>query len=474
MAQTTLSAKDAQFREFSLNGNMLKVIAKVCTPLALFQTFNHFFNILDTLMASHISAAAVSTVAYLAQIQLIISAIGQGLASGSSIKISEAYGAGDYVLVQKRLSTLIVICLCLALCTSLILPFTPQILQFLGTPETFITLGTTYFNITLIGTLLSFVNNVYIAIERARGNSKRILRLNMAVIITKISLTAIFIYGFQGGITMIAIATVIAQSVMFIFAIRNLTRKNDVFSFALHCVELSKEIVLPLLKISFPVMIERISFQFGKSVVNSMSTNYGELTVGALGISNNINGIATSSQSGLQDGGSAIISQNRGGNKKERTILAFKHLLIINMIVGFLFWVILNLLIESIGFVFASSTQGVNVEFQQMIVKIFRYDSFGGCLPLGVSSACMAFLFGYGYTKLTLIINFCRVFVYRIPVLWLLQNFTNLGSESVGIMMAISNIFVAIHGLITVFVVIRKMKKKEQIDSALRQNEGCF
>ena len=57
----------------------------------------------------------------------------------------------------------------------------------------------------------------------------------------------------------------------------------------------------------------------------------------------------------------------------------------------------------------------------------------------------MAFLFGYGYTKLTLIINFCRVFVYRIPVLWLLQNFTNLGSESVGIMMAISNIFVAFH-----------------------------
>ncbi|MDY6104404.1 MAG: hypothetical protein SPI28_07735 [Acetatifactor sp.] len=40
----------------------------------------------------------------------MISALGSGLAVGSTLKISEAYGAGDYRMVKQRLSTLISIC----------------------------------------------------------------------------------------------------------------------------------------------------------------------------------------------------------------------------------------------------------------------------------------------------------------------------------------------------------------------------
>lgn len=39
---------------------------------------------------------------------------------------------------------------------------------------------------------------------------------------------------------------------------------------------------------------------------------YGALTVGALGVSNNIGGLTTSWHSGMLDGASALISQNRG------------------------------------------------------------------------------------------------------------------------------------------------------------------
>lgn len=36
-----------------------------------------------------------------------------------------------------------------------------------------------------------------------------------------------------------------------------------------------------------------------------------------------------------------------------------------------------------------------------MIIKVFRYDSLGGCVPLGINAAVMALLFGFGKTKLT-------------------------------------------------------------------------
>lgn len=457
---TTLSEKDKKYREFALNANMWKVILHVCIPLAIFQFVNHIFNILDTMMASHISATAVSAVAYLSQLQSIIAAVGTGLAVGSSLKISQSYGAGDYDLVKKRLSTLIAICFGISVLVLLMIPFTPFFLKISGTPDEFINIGTKYFIITLLATVLSFFNNVYIAIERARGNSKRILYLNMFVIILKLSITGVFIYGLNADITMIAVATVIAQFFLFVMAIRNLCRGKDAFTFSFKSISFKERVVTPMLTISFPVIVEKVAFAMGKTVINSMSKNYGPVTVGALGISNNINGISTQMQNGFQDGGASIISQNLGAGKPERALDAFKKLLIFEIIIGLVCYIILNVFINQISFLFANSAQGFNYEFQQTIIKVFRYDSFGGCVPLGINCAIMALLFGFGKTKLSLVINFSRIFLFRIPILWALQNYSTLGSESVGIVMAASNILTAALSSIVAFFVIKQIKKE--------------
>lgn len=454
-----LSEKDKKFREFALNGNLWKVIFYVCIPLSAFQFFNHLFNILDTMMASHVSSTAVSAVAFLSQLQNMISAIGTGLAVGSSLKISEAYGAGDYTMVKKRLSTLISICGIISAIILCIIPFTSALLRLCKTPSEFIDIGATYFGITLFSTVLGFFNNVYIAIERARGNSKRILRLNMFVITLKLSITAFFIYILNADITMIAVASVIAQAFLFIMAIKNICMGNDAFTFNIRSVVFKKNVVAPMLNLSFPVIVEKVAFAMGKTTINSMSTGYGPTTVGALGISNNINGCVTQLQNGFQDGGASIISQNIGAGNKDRALGTFWRLVVIQAVIGLIGYALTNIFIEPITFLFANSKEGFNPEFQQTIIKIFRYDSFGGCVPLGINSAVMALLFGFGKTKLTLLCNFCRVFVFRIPILWALQNFTTLGSESVGIVMGASNILTAMLSCTVAFFVIKQIKK---------------
>lgn len=458
-----LSEKDRKFRDFSLTGNLWSVIFYVCAPLAFFQFINHFFSILDTMMASHVSAVAVSAVAYLSQLQSMIAAVGGGLAAGSTLKISEAYGAGDYEMVKKRLSTLLTICAGIALAVLLMIPFAPMLLRFFGTPEDFITVGARYFSIALFSTVLNFFNNVYIAIERSRGNSRRILKLNLFVVSLKLVITAVFIYGLNADITMIAVATVISQTFLFVMALRNLTAGDNAFTFSRGSIAFRKRVVGPMIQISFPVIVEKVAFSFGKTVVNSMSKNYGATTVGALGISNNINGVVTGVQNGFQDGGSSIISQNLGAGNTKRALGTFWRLLIVNAVIGAVGLVVLNLFLEPVTWLFANSAEGFNEEFQQLIMHVFRYEAIGGCIPLGINSACMALLFGFGKTKLTLVCNFSRVFLFRIPILWALQNFTTLGSESVGIVMAASNTLTAILSFTVAMLVIRNVKKKEKI-----------
>ncbi len=84
----------------------------------------------------------------------------------------------------------------------------------------------------------------------------------------------------------------------------------------------------------------------------------------------------------------------------------------------------------------------------------------------GAYAAVTALLYGYGYTKATMLLNIARLFVFRIPVLWFLQNMTSIGSVSVGIVMAVSNGSVGIIGIIVSIFVVRKIKKEIALEEA--------
>ena len=372
--QAQLSDKDKQFRDFSLHDNMWRVVLYVGFPLALYQSLTQLFKIFDSMMAAHISATAVSTVAYLSQINMMLSALGGGLAVGASIKISEAYGSGDFQLVKKRVSTLFAMCAILGLALLVILvPFTPQFLRLAKTPEEFIAGGTQYFILELFGMVISFFNNVYIAIERARGNSKRILNLNMVVIGLKLALTALFVYVLNYGINMISVATIISQTFLLAAACKNLNQKDNAFGFSLAAISLKPEVTRPMIALSIPVIVEKVAFSFGKVIVNSMSTIYTPLTVGALGISNNIGGFTTMPQNGFQEGGSAIISQNLGAGKRDRVLKSYLISLLYSFGIGGAMGLLLVIFGKQFLSLFTADPEVITAGLKRLTIMGFSY-----------------------------------------------------------------------------------------------------
>lgn len=449
-----LNKRDERYLNMSLNDNMWKVILYIGTPLAMYQMLSQIFAILDTMMAAHISKESVSAVAYLSQVNHILSAVGGGLAVGAGIKISHAFGQGDFDLVKKRVSSLYILCLSVGvLMLAGILPFTGQFLRLAGTPEGLIAVGTSYFIVQLLTMVITFLNNVYIAVERARGNAKLIFKLNLMVILTKLSLTAFFVYILNSGLVMIAVASLISQFVLLVIAVYNSLKGDSAFGFSLSSVSKERRVIGPMIQNSVPVIAEKALFAFGKTIVNAMCTLYGDLMVGAMGVSNNLGGFTTMPQNGYQEGCASIISQNFGARKYERVLKAFYVTMLINIFLGA---VISGFEIWQMDF-FASLFDSESLEFHEMIKLVYRYEALGA-VPLGINSAVMALLYGLGRTKLTLIVNIARVFVFRIPVFWFLQNFTSFGEASVGIVMMVSNISVTVMSSLVAFLVIRSYK----------------
>lgn len=454
-----VSKKDESFRQYALTGSPIKVILSTCMPLALYQALHGIFNILDTMMASHIGSDAVSAVAALNQITLMITALGGGLAVGGSIKISEAYGRGDYEAVRRRVATVYAMAVLVSTVVALVLiPFAEPFLRLLQTPEELITAGAGYFRIQTLTLVIQFFNTVYIAIARSRGHAKKILVLNVVVVVVKLSLSALFVYGLQCGVTMIAVATLIGQVLTLAYAVFTMVRDEGAFRFSVQNIRFKRDTAMPILNLSYPVSAEKMLFAAGKVVVNAMSGIYGDLTVGALGISNNIGGLTTNWHAGFSDGGAPLISQNRGAGKHKRNLQLYGWLLAINVGVGVVGLAVVSGILPWLAQIFAQSKNQFDQEFCDLIVDIHRWEMLG-YITLGINSATLALLLGYGYTKLTMLLNVARVFLFRIPVLWYLQNFTNVGAEAAGITMMVSNVCVGVAAVLVAIPVIAKIRR---------------
>lgn len=467
-----VSQKDEEYRQYALTAPPMRVLLTVCAPLALYQALQSIFKILDALMASHISSNAVSAVSCLSQITLMITAIGGGLAIGGSIKISEAYGKGEYDLVCRRTATLYAMAVLVSLgVAAALVPFAEPFLRLLNTPEELIATGAGYFRVEILCLVVNFFNTVYIAIERSRGHARKILMLNVGIISVKLGLSALFVYGMDGDVVMIAVATLASQLLLLAYALFSMARDEGAFRFSSRNIHMKRETVMPIVGLAYPVSAEKMLFAAGKVIVNSMSGMYGELTVGALGISNNIGGLTTGWHSGMMDGASALISQNRGAGQYRRTLRLYACLLVTDVAIGAVGLALVSVGLPWLAQIFAHSKNQFDPVFQEMIVSIHRWEMLG-YITLGINSATLALLLGYGYTKLTLALNVARVFIFRVPVLWALQRYTALGAEAVGLTMMISNICAGLSAIAVALPVVRRIRWKAKQEDEQSKPEG--
>lgn len=455
---------ESEFREKSLSSNVYLLIIQVGTPLAVFALFASLFSLLDTIMASHIGTVDVSTVAYMNQLRMILNSIGTGIGTGSMILINRAYGAGDKAKTNELTNTLVRLLLILSLIFLLMIPFVPAILRLIKTPEEFISEGSAYFRILITATVVNFVNLIYINVEKSRGRTGVILIANLSMMVIKLIFSALFVYVLDKGIAYIALSTLISYSTCAIYALPHLFDRNSIFCIRPSLVfHTKKGYSKSLLSLSFPVAVEDSTFSLGKVIVNSIASSYGAEMIGALGISNNVSGLAASFENGFSDASSSIVSQNYGAGKCRRAIKVYIANIIITFIASLFALGVLYAFSDKLIPIFATSRNGFNAGFMETIRRIFIYDSLS-CFGIAFNGAGMDFLLGLGKTKVTLVLNFLKIFVFRIPVLFILQMFISDGATALGIMMMISNCGVAIPTTLICIHVARNLIKEEKLN----------
>ena len=413
--------KELRRRDFILTGSPYRVIFSIALPLVFYSSLSQIFQFIDTLIAANMSANVVSTVSFISQIHSMLTAVASAI--------------GGAILL-------------------LVIPGAYPFLRFMRMPEDLLKDGVPYFILEMIGLLSSFINTIYLSIEKSRGNTKKIMAYNMCVLAIKTTMNIVLVYGLHGNMLVLPLATIAAQGFLTTVAMINLTSKKNPFQISIRACRFRRDFLEPLSALSVPVFLEKFVFSFGKVLVNSMCANYGSTVVGALGVSNRLGGLSTNPPSGFQEAESSIISQNLGANNTKRALGVFYRTFVINLILSCVIFTLTGIFKEEIINLFAKGDGA----FADEVRKIYGYERLDAIL-VSMNASVMGLLYGFGKTKISMVLNMVRLFVYRIPSLFIMMKL-DIGIEAVGIAMLISNSLTGLTSTIVAIVFVRKTLRK--------------
>ena len=462
-----VETKAEKRRRLILSGNLMKALTVIILPLAIYQLFNSSYTLLDQIICAQISTTAQNAVASISQIKNTISAFGGGLAAGGAVLVSRYYGSGDVKSARHASSNLFFMAILLSgiLCLFFI-PLAEPIMRLCQIAPQSIEIGVGYFRLQLLELALVTINSVFIGLEKAKGNSKNILILNMVVLVIKLGLTASFVLWWnQKDIIFVEISTIIAQSFLTIIALFILFGSRNILRLSLKMILPRKIYVLPILKLSIPIFLGKFVMSLGKVVVNGICGGYWNnvtdgLIVGTLGVSNNMCGMITSPTNSFEEGESTIVSQNLGNKNIRRAVKAFIYTIISVSVVSAIGYILMRFVfIDQLVKLFSSSDTKSDT-YIQMVKEIFVWDSLS--IPtLGVTAAVLGLLYGFGQTGLSTILNLSRI-GSRIIFLLVIHSINPELSPTLcaGLSMGISNTIILLVSIFFLVLFLLRVRKK--------------
>lgn len=462
MGESNISEKDRKRREFILNGKPLAVVVNISLPLILLGAFSYLSGIVDTVVVAKSDNNALSSVVMISQIKNLFTALGSGFATGGSIIVSRLIGRGEYDKAKRVANSVITVFLVGAVVlVGMFMPLSRGVLRLAGMTEEMAASGLGYFRIQIISIGVSMFNSVFLGLEKARGATMNIMFVNIMSMSLKMVFTIMFVTVLKMGTTMVAASTLFADLSVTAYAAVNLARKNYLFRYSAKNTEFGRDFVKTLCTLSIPVFLGKFVFSMGKVIVNKLAIGYGEDAPGALGVSNQISGSVTNITNCTEDSESSIESYNLSAGQYSRMIRIFFCTLALNLFISTIGVTILTVFKDNITLYFADG----DPRKAELIGRIFGYEKVG-IIALAVNAAVNGLIYGIGWTKISMICNLARLFVFRIPSMLIMINcFPDMGAESLGVAMLVSNVGIGLMSVVIGCVCLVKIKHHKAKDN---------
>ncbi|MEG1256045.1 MATE family efflux transporter [Clostridium sp.] len=444
-------------------GNEAKLIINFTLPLLIGSVFQQLYNTVDSIIVGRfLGTEALAAVGTSFPITFLLGSLIMGLTLGSTILISQYFGANEIDNVKNTIDTTYVFLFIASFFMTILgLALSSPILTLINVPQEIYTPSKTYLDIMFIGLICQFGYNSVSSILRGLGDSKTPVYFLILASIVNIVLDIVFIVSFNMGIAGAAWATIISQGLSFFLSIIYLNKKHDVFRVSIKTIKFHREIFIKTVKIGLPSGIQQMVFSLGSITMQSIVNGFGGATVAAYAAASKIDNFASMPIMNFGAAMSTFVGQNIGAKKLERIKNGLKSTLIMSTIISIIVYFLLRSFSPSLMNLFTTDPEVIT----EGVIYINTVSPFYAIV--GAMFITTGVLRGAGDSIFPMVVSILSLWLIRIPLAYFFSSF--LGTK--GIWMSISTAWT--FGMIATFIYYKsgRWKKKSIIDDTIEDLE---
>ena len=406
-------------------GSVSRQLIQFATPLFFSGLLQTVYNMVDMVVVGHfIGSAGLSAVSVGGEILMLLTFVAMGLCNAGQVIIAQYVGAGRRDLVARLIGTLFTFLMgCAVLMTVLCLGLRGQMLRWVNMPPEALDYGAAYVTTCSCGLIFIYGYNLVSAILRGMGDSRHPFLFIAIASVINLILDLVLIAVFHLGVFGAALATVIGQSVSFLWALFFLYRRREQFGFdfRLQSFRIDGEVFRPLIKLGIPMILQSAAISFSKLFVSSWINTYGVVASAVTGIGNKLNNVVSVFSQALSTAGGAMIAQNIGAEKYERVPRVNGTSLAYNALVAVALSAVTLLFPRVVFCLFTTEEAVLDMAMNYLPVVILLYAS---CV---LRPPMTALINGSGNSKLNLAVALLDGIVMRIGFAYFLGQVCGLG-----------------------------------------------
>ncbi|MBK9388980.1 MAG: MATE family efflux transporter [Bacteroidetes bacterium] len=395
-------------------GHEGKLIFKFAAPMLIGNIFQQLFSVVDSIVVGKfIGKEALAAVGASFPVIFIMVSMIIGLVMGTTVVISQYFGAKDYVKVKRAIDTMYIYTIVIGIITTIIgILISEPLLRMIDLPAEILPQAVLYLKIYLSGILIFFGFNGTSAVLRGLGDSKTPLYFLIIASIANIILVVLFVGVFKWGVAGAAYATLLANAIAFALAIWWLNKTHKIIRIAIRGLHFDKETFQQSLRIGLPTGVQQTLVAMGAIALMDIVNKFGTDVIAGYSVASRLDSLALIPAMSFSQALSTFVGQNIGANKPERIkagLIATIKMSGIVTIVTTAFIVIWGHLVMKM---FTNDSEVIRLGDQYLTIVSIFYITF-----------TMMFIYngvtrGAGDTFFPMLFSILSLWIIRIPFAW--------------------------------------------------------
>jgi len=394
-----------------------KLILHFALPMLAGNVFQQLYNVVDSIVVGRaIGKEALAAVgANFPFIFALISFV-VGIAIGSTVIISQFFGAGKMAEVKRTIDTLYIFMFFAALAVTFLgIVFAGFIFHLIDLPADVLPSAVQYFRVYSLGFIFFFGFQGTSAIMRGLGDSKTPFYFLVGSTLMNIVLDLVFVLVFHWGIGGVAAATVVSQAAAFFAIIFYMNRYHKFLDFRPRHMVFDKVIFKKSLKIGLPTGFQQTFVAVGFLALYRIVNMFGTSTIAAYSIAVRIDSFAAMPAMNFSSALATFVGQNIGAGKMERVHKGLKATLLMANLVAVAISVLALLFAKPLMEVFTKDQQVVEIGKHYLLIVPLFYMVFATMFSIN------GVMRGAGDTMIPMVFTIISLWFVRIPASWLLS-----------------------------------------------------